>query len=247
MLLRNISKHVKEQNWFAVALDFFIVVAGILIAFQITNWNEARQAKTRETAVLLQLEEEFSVIRSTLAKQITIRKEYVETIGALITTLEGSGPPANDATIKTALENATNTGRRPAQSAAYLQLMADGGLTTLTNDGLQKALIRYAALLERDEFLHPTLMELVTQEISTNSYRDYNIRNITRNGAAIDTAQDNKQANNVIRSYDLDGLRRFENRYETLYMLHVTIIDSDVRLLGIIDEILSEISKNARH
>ena len=42
MLLRSIKKHVKDQNWFAVFLDFFIVVAGILIAFQITNWNEAR-------------------------------------------------------------------------------------------------------------------------------------------------------------------------------------------------------------
>jgi len=42
MLLRRISKHVKDQNWFAVFLDFFIVVVGILIAFQITNWNEAR-------------------------------------------------------------------------------------------------------------------------------------------------------------------------------------------------------------
>jgi hypothetical protein len=43
MILRSITKHVKDQNWFAVFLDFFIVVVGILIAFQITNWNEARQ------------------------------------------------------------------------------------------------------------------------------------------------------------------------------------------------------------
>ena len=42
MLLRSLTKHVKDQNWFAVVLDFVIVVAGILIAFQITNWNEAR-------------------------------------------------------------------------------------------------------------------------------------------------------------------------------------------------------------
>ncbi|RZV42563.1 MAG: hypothetical protein EX271_05645 [Acidimicrobiales bacterium] len=39
------TKHVKDQNWFAVALDFVIVVAGILIAFQITNWNEAKKGK----------------------------------------------------------------------------------------------------------------------------------------------------------------------------------------------------------
>ena len=43
MILRRITHHVKRQNWFAVCLDFCIVVVGILIAFQITNWNEARQ------------------------------------------------------------------------------------------------------------------------------------------------------------------------------------------------------------
>ena len=43
MLLRRITKHVTDQNWFAVFIDFLIVVTGILIAFQITNWSEARQ------------------------------------------------------------------------------------------------------------------------------------------------------------------------------------------------------------
>ena len=46
MILRRITQHVKDQNWFAVALDFFIVLAGILIAFQITNWNEAKSERT---------------------------------------------------------------------------------------------------------------------------------------------------------------------------------------------------------
>ena len=45
MLLRRITKHVTEQNWFAVCIDFLIVVLGILIAFQITNWGEAQQDK----------------------------------------------------------------------------------------------------------------------------------------------------------------------------------------------------------
>jgi len=45
MLLRSITKHVKEQNWFAVFVDFLIVVVGILIAFQITNWSEQKSAR----------------------------------------------------------------------------------------------------------------------------------------------------------------------------------------------------------
>lgn len=37
MLLRRITEHVKNQNWFAVALDFLIVVVGLLIVFQISE------------------------------------------------------------------------------------------------------------------------------------------------------------------------------------------------------------------
>lgn len=55
MLLRSISKHVREQNWFAVVLDFLIVVVGILIAFQITEWNEERSSREDESELLHRL------------------------------------------------------------------------------------------------------------------------------------------------------------------------------------------------
>ncbi len=42
MILRRITEHVKAQNWFAVAIDFVIVVVGILIGIQVSNWNSAR-------------------------------------------------------------------------------------------------------------------------------------------------------------------------------------------------------------
>lgn len=42
MILRRLPQHVKDQNWIAVVLDFVIVVAGILIAFQISSMAEKR-------------------------------------------------------------------------------------------------------------------------------------------------------------------------------------------------------------
>ena len=59
MILRRLTKHVKDQNWFAVALDFAVVVIGILIAFQITSWNEQRQDKARERAYLARIAAEL--------------------------------------------------------------------------------------------------------------------------------------------------------------------------------------------
>ena len=56
MLLRRISAHVKDQNWFAVFLDFFIVVVGILIAFQITEWREPLGERERSREILAELQ-----------------------------------------------------------------------------------------------------------------------------------------------------------------------------------------------
>lgn len=43
MLLRRITKHVKDQNWFAVVLDFSIVVLGIWFALIAGQWADNRQ------------------------------------------------------------------------------------------------------------------------------------------------------------------------------------------------------------
>lgn len=55
MILRRIIAHVKKQEWTAVALDFVIVVAGILIAFQITQWNAERADRKKEALYLSEL------------------------------------------------------------------------------------------------------------------------------------------------------------------------------------------------
>ena len=55
MLLRRITQHVKDQNWFAVALDFVIVVAGIWVALFVSSWSETRQKQ----ADLVQAEQDI--------------------------------------------------------------------------------------------------------------------------------------------------------------------------------------------
>jgi hypothetical protein len=59
MILRRLTKHVNDQNWFAVALDFVIVVVGILLAFQITNWNESRAERALEVNYLSAMERDI--------------------------------------------------------------------------------------------------------------------------------------------------------------------------------------------
>ncbi len=47
MLLRRITEHLKAQNWTAIGIDFVIVVVGVFIGIQVSNWNEERQYVSR--------------------------------------------------------------------------------------------------------------------------------------------------------------------------------------------------------
>jgi hypothetical protein len=55
MILRRVMQHVRDQNWFAVGIDFVIVVVGVVIGIQVANWNEARKERAAEHRYLVEL------------------------------------------------------------------------------------------------------------------------------------------------------------------------------------------------
>lgn len=52
MLLRRITSNIVAQNWVAIAIDFFIVVVGVFIGLQMSNWNDERISVAEEAALL---------------------------------------------------------------------------------------------------------------------------------------------------------------------------------------------------
>ena len=43
MILRRVIQHVKKQEWTAIAIDFCIVVLGVFVGIQVSNWNAERE------------------------------------------------------------------------------------------------------------------------------------------------------------------------------------------------------------
>ncbi|WP_375202692.1 hypothetical protein [Hyphococcus sp.] len=67
MLLRRVIDHVKHQNWTAVALDFVIVVVGVFIGIQVSNWNAARIAEVQAGDLLQRMIAEAEDARTDMA------------------------------------------------------------------------------------------------------------------------------------------------------------------------------------
>jgi hypothetical protein len=78
MLLRRITLHVKEQNWFAIAIDFLIVILGVFIGIQVANWNEERGNFQKETALLIELRAETLASIETTKQKIQAYGQVTE-------------------------------------------------------------------------------------------------------------------------------------------------------------------------
>ncbi len=75
MILRRVTEHVREQNWFAVGIDFVIVVVGVYMGIEVANWNDARRDRVAEAAYLDRLDREIAEITPEVeASRETVRK-----------------------------------------------------------------------------------------------------------------------------------------------------------------------------
>ncbi|MBI1237008.1 MAG: hypothetical protein GC188_10040 [Alphaproteobacteria bacterium] len=139
MILSRLTRAIRTQNWFAVVLEFVIVIAGVVIGFQITAWNEGRAEISREAAYLHRLEAELSAVTEDLdtAKQsidayfnwITLFLDGVET-GDADRAQEGSW----------GLNAITSVEIVNLEPAALREMISAGELTIIRNDTLRSAL-----------------------------------------------------------------------------------------------------------
>jgi len=87
MILQRLSKAIREQNWFAVALEFVIVILGVVIGFQFTAWNSERQTQAEVSDLLARLHDEIIDVE-------TVRVGWRELVQPALTleSLQGVSP-----------------------------------------------------------------------------------------------------------------------------------------------------------
>ncbi len=154
MLLRSITKHVRDQNWFAVFLDFFIVVVGVFVGLQVSNWSNSQQDRRDETTILHALHAEITETEQLASNIVGKRTYYANIIAEATNILFGLAPHRELTTVEcTALSYAhvLYFGRTNLPSLERLQ--ATGRLDIVRDAALNKAL---AKLLQRQEALEFT-------------------------------------------------------------------------------------------
>ncbi|RKQ96425.1 hypothetical protein [Maricaulis maris] len=94
MILSRITRAIREQNWFAVGLEFVIVIAGVVFGFQVTEWNTGRQDRREEAAVLSAMLEDTSHSIEVAASVAVLIGDQLAALERL--TLVSDQPPEQD-------------------------------------------------------------------------------------------------------------------------------------------------------
>lgn len=144
MLLRSITKHLKEQNWFAVGLDFFIVVVGVFIGIQVSNWNESLNQIERADAYLERLEADLAGDLET----INIRQKFYSDVmlygnrALAYAEAEEQNREANWPVILAFFQASQIFSYYP-NDATYTELKSGGDLNLIENPAIRSSLTKY--------------------------------------------------------------------------------------------------------
>lgn len=145
MLLRRIIGHFRQQEWTAIAIDFVIVVLGVVIGIQVANWNENRVLRERERALLQQLLIDLESDRATGEFGVEAADRIDDAAEALLAVLEGAPQAASisDADLMRFLLEAGYAYLPQGNPTTYDEMISTGALGRMRNVDLKRVLGEY--------------------------------------------------------------------------------------------------------
>lgn len=154
MLLRSITSHVRSQNWFAVGLDFVIVVVGIFVGLQVDAWNEDRKERVRERAAIEQLLSDFVSNGAQIDSMVEFHGQKVEELTFAMDALTtGELDPNEFVRFRNAFVSMAQLPPLGATMGGYDALIGSGDFALIRNQKLKSMLVNLDAELKAERSL----------------------------------------------------------------------------------------------
>lgn len=90
MILRRIIAHWRKQEWTAIGLDFLIVVIGVFVGMQVSNWNADAADRRRGAEYVERLSQD-------LGRDLGMRRGEVAYYGAVLASVQRTNELLGDA------------------------------------------------------------------------------------------------------------------------------------------------------
>lgn len=163
MIIRRLADAIREQNWFTVIMEVLIVVVGIFLGLQVTEWNEDRKNRIAEAEFLQDLRNDI-ISMERLNNRSEFNREtqwrYMQSASEVLFGAVEIRPLTPDECIEVARSNTIYVGR--TMPASYVALREAGRTGIIQDKSLAKAL---AVFSQRKEALDTASREIQRRNI----------------------------------------------------------------------------------
>ncbi len=143
MILRRVIAHFRKQEWTAIALDFLIVVVGVFIGIQVSNWNAEMADRRTETEYLRQLQGDLRNIQAEIDAQIEFEQFHANLANDVYDLILNDASAQRAQKINMGLNELAVRRTLRIQSPTFLDLQGSGRLEIIADPGLRAAIISY--------------------------------------------------------------------------------------------------------
>lgn len=144
MLLRRVMSHMQHQNWTAVAIDFVIVVIGVYVGIEVSNWNERLEKAHRSQEYMQRIEDDLQYNITELEKRMAFWSAVARE-GRLALAYAEKGELADGSAWATlrAFFHASQVWRFMFNDTTYVEMRSAGELSLIRAPGIRAELANY--------------------------------------------------------------------------------------------------------
>src|SRR3569832_1717246 len=99
MILRRIAEHLKRQQWTAVVIELVIVILGVFIGTQVSNWNQERATNEQAALFTQHLKEDLREEDWGYQVMIQYHREALANAERAVDALDGAVPASDEALL----------------------------------------------------------------------------------------------------------------------------------------------------
>lgn len=144
MILRRIIAHFRKQEWTAIGIDFVIVVVGVFVGIQVSNWNADLADKRRGVAYVERLSRDMEA-------DLTARRGEVKYYAAVLESVLRANalladPRSNPEALVVSAYRASEITYSPPARATWDEIVSSGDIGLLPHGAVDSGMTNYYGL-----------------------------------------------------------------------------------------------------
>lgn len=140
MILRRVIQHVKKQEWTAIGIDFVIVVIGVFVGIQVSNWNTERETNKKAEVFSERLKRDVHLEAWGYESLIEYYKDVSLNADKALAAIEGAAPLTDEQFVISAYR-ATQYKYNDRNRATYDEMVSTGTIGLIADQKLRETAI----------------------------------------------------------------------------------------------------------